>query len=103
MKTKPAMSDIRLRLNEAGRGAFFLEENGEMLAEMEISVMKGNLTVYHTEVAEKLKGQGIAGKLLSTMTSSAREKNLKVIPLCPYVLMQFNRHPEKYEDIWKKD
>lgn len=97
------MSDIRLRLNEAGRGAFFLEENGEMLAEMEISVTPENLTVYHTEVADKLKGQGVAGRLLTTMTSYAREKKLKVIPLCPYVLMQFNRHPEKYEDIWKKD
>ena len=97
------MNDIRLRLNEAGRGAFFLEENGETLAEMEISVTNGKLTVYHTEVAEKLKGQGVAGKLLSTMASYAREKDLKVIPLCPYVLAQFNRHPDKYADLWKKD
>ena len=51
------MNDIRLKLNEAGRGAFYLEENQEQLAEMEISVSKNILTVYHTEVAEKLKGQ----------------------------------------------
>lgn len=97
------MNEISLKLNEAGRGAFFLEENGEMLAEMEISVGNGNLTVYHTEVADKLKGKGVAGELLSTMASYAREKKLKVIPLCPYVNAQFRRHPEEYADIWKKN
>ena len=95
------MNDIRLKLNEAGRGAFYLEENGERLAEMEVSVSKGILTVYHTEVAEKLKGRGVAGDLLKAMVSYAREKALKVIPLCPYVHARFKKDPEAYADIWK--
>lgn len=95
------MNDIRLKLNEAGRGAFYLDENQERLAEMEISVSKGTLTVYHTEVAEKLKGKGVAGDLLKAMVSYAREKNLKVIPLCPYVYSRFKKDPEAYADIWK--
>ena len=96
------MDDIQLKLNENGRGAFVIEKEGERLAEMEIGIQNGNLTVFHTEVADLLKGQGIASKLLSTMVSYARENNLKVIPLCPYVQAEFKRHPDQYQDIWNK-
>ena len=32
----------------------------------------------------------------------AREHKLKVIALCPYVSVQFKRHPQKYADIWNQ-
>lgn len=94
--------DIELKLDERKKGAFVIEEAGERLAEMEISISDGNLIVYHTEVAEKLKGQGIGGKLLAEMVGYARKNNLKVVPLCPYVHGQFKRHPHEYNDIWNK-
>src|SRR5689334_7557079 len=90
---------IQLKLNDAGRGAFVIEENNERLAEMEIGIRKNNLAVFHTEVSEKLQGQGIAGQLLATMVKYAREHNLKIIALCPYVKAQFERHPDQYADV----
>ena len=57
------MNDIALRLNTNGRGSFFIDQAGERLAEMEISIAENNLTVYHTEVSEKLRGQGVADKV----------------------------------------
>lgn len=96
------MNNIELKLNENGRGAFVIEDGQERLAEMEIAVSGPNLTVFHTEVSEKLQGQGMAGKLLATMVDYARKNNLKVIPLCPYVSAQFKKHPQQYEDIWNK-
>ncbi len=80
-----------------------LEEAGERLAEMAIGISGENLTVYHTEVSDKLKGQGVASKLLATMVDYARQHKLKVIALCPYVLAQFKRHPEQYADVWNQD
>lgn len=97
------MNDIALKLSANGRGAFVIEENNERVAEMEIGIAGNNLTVYHTEVADKLQGQGVAGKLLSTMVDYARAHHLKVIALCPYVLAQFKRHPDQYADIWNQD
>lgn len=97
------MNAIELKLNANGRGAFIIEENNERIAEMDIGIASSNLTVYHTEVSDKLQGQGIAAKLLSTMVAYAREHQLKVIPLCPYVLTQFKRHPDQYKDIWNQD
>ena len=97
------MNDIQFKLKDNGQGLFVIEEGNARLAEMEVAVNNGNLTVYHTEVAEELKGKGVAAKLLSTMAAYARDNKLKVIPLCPYVLAQFKRHPDQYADIWNKN
>jgi predicted GNAT family acetyltransferase len=37
------------------------------------------------------------------MVDYARKNSLKVIPLCPYVLLQFQRRPDDYKDIWLKE
>lgn len=97
------MSDIELKINDAGRGAFVIENAGQRMAEMEILVKDSVLTVFHTEVDDSLKGKGIAGTLLNAMVDYARGNNLKVVPLCPYVLAQFKRRPEQYKDVWKTD
>ena len=97
------MDEIQLSLNPKGHGAFFIEKDRERLAEMVVSVAGENLTVYHTEVSEKLRGQGVAAKLLKAMTSYVREHGLKVIPLCPYVNAEFRRHPDQFADIWNQN
>ena len=96
------MNDIELKFESNQRGAFVIEENNERIAEMAFGRQDNNLIIYHTEVNDKLKGQGTAGHLLERMVNFAREENLQVVPLCPYVLAQFKRHPERYEDIWNK-
>lgn len=97
------MPGIQLDLNESGRGSFFMEDDGKRVAEMVISVANNNLTVFHTEVSEELKGQGVSTQLLDTMVAYARANNLRVIPLCAFVSVQFRRHPEKFKDIWNQD
>jgi predicted GNAT family acetyltransferase len=96
-------SEIALKLEGNGKGAFVIEEAGERVAEMEIGIAGKNLTAYHTEVSEKLKGKGVAARLLSAMLDYAREHHLKVIALCPYVSIQFQRNQELYKDIWNRD
>jgi predicted GNAT family acetyltransferase len=94
--------DVQLKIEDNGKGAFFVEEDGKRVAEMVVSISGSNLTVYHTEVSESLKGKGVSTQLLETMVQYVRDNNLKVIPLCPYVSVQFRRHPDKYNDIWNK-
>lgn len=97
------MNAIQLELNDQGRGSFLIKDGEERLAEMVISIHKGNLTVFHTEVSDKLRGKGIAAQLLSTMVQHARDHKLKVIALCPYVHTEFERHTDQYADIWNRD
>ncbi len=70
---------------------------------MDISVIGGKLTVYHTEVNPEYEGKGFARLLLGQLVAYARENSLKIVPLCPYVHGQFKRHPEEYNDIWFKE
>lgn len=97
------MKEIELKLESNGKGAFVLEDGGNKLAEMVIAISGSNLTVYHTEVSDQLKGQGVASKLLAAMVAYARLNNLKVIALCPYVNAQFKRHEDLYKDIWNQN
>ena len=97
------MEEVKLKLDENGRGRFYMLDGEEQIAEMEVSISGNNLTVYHTEVLPKAEGKGLAKKLLTTMVDHARKNALKVIPLCPYVNAQFKRHPEEYVDVWNKN
>jgi predicted GNAT family acetyltransferase len=97
------MEDIKLELNEKGHGAFLVMDGEERLGEMVVSVSGKKLTVYHTEVATKAEGRGLAKKMLTGMVDYARKNDLKVIPLCPYVHAQFKRHPDDFADIWSRD
>jgi predicted GNAT family acetyltransferase len=101
------MNDVFLKwdspvANPPERGAFILEEDNKRMAEMAFKISGPNMTVFHTEVDPSLQGKGVSTKLFNLMVSYARENNLKIIPLCAYVLAQFQRHPDQYVDIWKK-
>jgi len=96
------MDDVQIKLDEKGEGAFYIMEDEVLMGEMVIGIKENILTAYHTEVAEKAEGKGVAKQLLAAMVTYARDNNLKVIPLCPYVHLQFRRHPQEYADIWLK-
>ena len=95
------MEEVQLSLNEKKHGRFYINENDEQIAEMQIGISGNDLTVYHTEVSPDHEGRGLAKKVLTAMVDYARKNQLKVIALCPYVFAQFKRHPQEYDDIWK--
>lgn len=90
-------------LNEKNRGEIQLFSDENKAGKMDISVSGNLLTVYHTEVDEIYNGKGFAKILLNKLVSYARENNMKIIPLCPYVHAQFKHHPEEFEDVWYKN
>jgi len=94
------MGDVQLLINENSEGEFFIMDGNEKIGEMVFSIAQGNLTVYHTEVVQRPETKGFGGRLLNAMVEYARKNALKVIPLCPYVHLQFKRHPEKFADLW---
>lgn len=60
----------------------------------------GNNTwvIDHTGVDDFIKGTGAAAALVKRGVEMARERGVKIIPLCSYVKVQFRRHPD-YGDV----
>ncbi|MEO5893142.1 MAG: GNAT family N-acetyltransferase [Ferruginibacter sp.] len=96
------MENILLEPSENGQQAFVIRDGDEKLAEMVIKVSGNTMSVLHTEVAPEAEGKGLAKVLLKEMVDHSRQQQLKVIPLCTFVLAQFKRHPELYGDIWER-
>lgn len=87
------MTTHTIEHEEAGsKGAFYIRQGSERLAEMTYSRTNDTLIVIdHTEVDERLKGQGVGRQLLDTLVAWARETQTKVIALCPYAKAQFDK------------
>ena len=94
------MDKVELNLDEKRHGAFTISDGAEQLGEMVVSISGSHLTVYHTEVAAKAEGKGLARQLFNAMIAYVREHGLKIIPLCPYVHAQLKRHPQEFSDVW---
>lgn len=63
----------------------------------------GNNEIYatHTEVFPEFEGQGLARHLLDAMVAWAEQENLKIVPVCGYVIGAFKKYPEKYAAVIK--
>lgn len=76
------------------RGAFFVAQDGERLAEMTYSRANESLVIIdHTEVSEVFRGQGVARQLLDAAVAWARQTGTKVLATCPYASARFAKDP----------
>lgn len=76
--------DIQHRTTDT-KGEFFIEKDGERIAEMTYSKAgKNRIIIDHTEVFDEGRGKGYGKKLVKHGVQYAREHDLKVIPLCPF-------------------
>ena len=48
----------------------------------------------HTEVPPALEGKGIGSALVKQALEDIKDKNLTLVPLCPFVAMYIKKHPE---------
>jgi predicted GNAT family acetyltransferase len=96
------MNEVQIKFGNHGEGEFFIEENGERIAFLVFRIHGPILTAIHTEVLPSGSGKGLAAKLVAAMVDHARAHALKIVPACPYVKTVFERHPERYADVWEK-
>jgi len=48
----------------------------------------------HTEVPRQLEGKGVGSALVKQILEDIKQKELTLVPLCPFVAMYITRHPE---------
>lgn len=57
-----------------------------------------HIIIDHTEVDPEFKGQNIGMQLLYKIVDMAREKNIKITPLCPFANAMFKKN-EDIQDV----
>ncbi len=54
----------------------------------------GRISADHTETPPAMRGRGAGEALIESMVADARASGFRIIPICPYVVAQSERHPE---------
>lgn len=91
------MPDISITfVDEGAKGRYVGTFDGiDEPAELTFSRVSDNLIIAdHTGVPDSMRGLGAGRALVEHLIAEAREKKFKIIPLCPYVNAQRQKHPE---------
>ena len=59
------------------------------------------IIIDHTEVDSTFRGRSIGKQLLYEIVAMAREKNIKIMPLCPFASAMFKKLTD-IQDVLKK-
>lgn len=82
------------------KGIFLAMDGDQKLGEMTYSVAgPDKIIIDHTEGFPGSEGKGVGLKLLDTAIVHAREKKLKIVPLCPFANKMMDRRKEEYADV----
>lgn len=89
------MSDVQV-INNTADSRFEVLLDGET-AFAEYRLVDHGIILPHTVVPEAFEGQGVGSALAKTALGYAREHDLKVIPLCPFIAGYITKHPEWHD------
>ena len=80
-----------------GRSRFEIDLGDGQLAIAEYTLPEGKIMFTHTEVPKSHEGQGIGTALIRAGLAAARERGLKVIPICPFFAAYIKKHAEEQD------
>jgi uncharacterized protein len=81
------------------KGLFLIRKDNETIAQMTyVWAGENRIIIDHTEVDESLKGQNVGKKLLNELVAFARERSIKVMPLCPFAKAMMEKTSD-YNDV----
>ena len=84
--------------NENG-GEFVIQKDGNRFGELAYTILGDKkISADHTFVEEAFRGGDYGKVLVAELAKYARENGLKIVPFCPFVKAEFNKHHE-YADV----
>lgn len=93
-----ATAPIR-HIEHGDRGAFLIERDGERLAELTYRLeSSGCATLDHTYVSPALRGEGVGMQLVEAAVDWARQRGMKLMPVCSYARAAFERE-QRFADV----
>lgn len=76
-------------------GQFTLYEDEVILGYIKYEWSKnGNIKATGTFIDEAHRGKNLGQQLFYELLEFAQQNDVKIYPICPYIIKQFERHPE---------
>ncbi len=86
--------EVQLKIND-NKGAFYIEVEGKQEAMMTfVYAGEDRIIIDHTEVNPGNEGKGFGKTMVTKAVEFAREKGIKILPLCPFAKSVFDKTPE---------
>ncbi|MEP2772059.1 MAG: GNAT family N-acetyltransferase [Fulvivirga sp.] len=87
---------MEIKISDDGKhGKFYIEVEGQEQAQMTFTwAGTDRIIIDHTEVGDALRGKGAGKQLVMKAVEFARDKNIKIIPLCPFAKSVFDKVEE---------
>ncbi len=93
--------EVQIKENES-KGYAIATEDGKTAGKMTYSIPSADFIIIdHTEVDSTFRGRSIGKQLLYKIVAMAREKNIKIMPLCPFASAMFKKLTD-IQDVLKK-
>ncbi|HEY9169490.1 MAG TPA: GNAT family N-acetyltransferase [Lutibacter sp.] len=84
------------------KGFAIANEDHKIAGKMTYSIPAADFIIIdHTEVDPLFKGKAVGKQLLYKIVEMAREKNIKILPLCPFANAMFQKLTD-IQDVLKK-
>ena len=83
------------------KSRYEIEEDGERVGMLAyyLAEAEGEMSLVHAEIDPAHGGRGLGSRLTVGALNDARERGLRVRPLCPFVVEYIARHPGEWDDI----
>jgi predicted GNAT family acetyltransferase len=91
------MTDGQTVRDNPERSQFEIDLGDGEYAFAKYNLLPGAIRFYHTVVPESHGGQGLGTALIKAGLAAARERGLKVIPVCPFFAAYLKKHVEEQD------
>ena len=92
------MTDVQYIVRDnPDRHQFEIDLGNGDLAFAAYNLLPGAIRFYHTVVPESHGGQGLGTMLIKAGLAAARERGLKVIPICPFFRAYLKKHADEQD------
>jgi predicted GNAT family acetyltransferase len=91
------MTEAPIVRDNPDRNQFEIELGDGKFAYAKYNLLPGAIRFYHTVVPESHGGQGLGTALIKAGLATARQRGLKVIPICPFFRAYLKKHPEEQD------
>lgn len=83
--------------DDADRERYEIRVDGKLAGFLRYRLRPELIELVHTEINDEFEGQGLGSRLISFALDDARERELAVLPICPFVNDYIQRHRQYAE------